>query len=575
MNRRSTGLLFLTLGVAIALALLGVAWCLAGDESLREDDAVVHPVTFSAPSGFYDDDFYLTMDAGGNRIYYTLDSSRPTTHSLLYTGPILIQDASAKENYYSTITDVAPYFYPELLKKNNRSIGTKTYQVPKAPIDKATVIRAVSIDETGKRSQEVQLVYYVGFDRKSEYDGMNIMTIVTEPTNLFSYQRGIYVLGQIFADKVENGLYKGNDVTPSLWTANYRQRGLKWERKAWVSLYDENRDLVYSDWCGIRIQGHACRGLLPKSFNIFTREKYGSAQIDTQSLFGADYTLHSLTLSNGGQDINTLFKDCLVNTLAADLNVMTREYERCVLFLEGEYWGNYWLIPRFKKDYVSQKYGVEADNLIIIKKEQLEDGKDEDIDLYNDMIDRLCNTDMTVNENYEQIGEMLDIQSSIDYFALEIYLINQDWPLTNTALWRTRDRGKGLCADGKWRWIAYDFNSPTCMKRDSATMDLIQRTINMSPMFASLMANKDFESALYDRLVSLANDTFAPDKTDAYIEDYKQEMGKAMANHYERFYGDNRTVDDFYAGCDDLKQFFHDRHDYIIKTYGGNGNELS
>ena len=57
--------------------------------------------------------------------------------------------------------------------------------------------RAVNVDEEGNRSPVASATYFVGFDQKEGYRGMNILSILTEPDNLFDYDKGIYVMGSI------------------------------------------------------------------------------------------------------------------------------------------------------------------------------------------------------------------------------------------------------------------------------------------------------------------------------------------------------------------------------------------
>ena len=89
--------------------MLGVA-CLAvliALTAMQQRPQALQQVRFSVASGFYDEPFWLEMEADGGEIYYTLDSSEPNEHSIPYTGPIEIRDASPNENVYSTITDVS------------------------------------------------------------------------------------------------------------------------------------------------------------------------------------------------------------------------------------------------------------------------------------------------------------------------------------------------------------------------------------------------------------------------------------------------------------------------------------
>ena len=44
---------------------------------------------------------------------------------------------------------------------------------------------------------------------------------------------------------------------------------------------------------------------------------------------------------------------------------------------------------------------------------------------------------------------MIDIQSCLNYYAVEIYVGNTDWPDKNEAAWRSKNAGKAEKEDGK------------------------------------------------------------------------------------------------------------------------------
>ena len=104
------------------------AWILPAQE-LKEPQ-------FSAESGFYEENFYLKIQAGvGEKIYYTLDGSKPTPESIKYTGKIEIHDCSKQDNLYAARKDLSP---------------TRDY-TPDFKVDKAMVVRAISYQEVVKR----------------------------------------------------------------------------------------------------------------------------------------------------------------------------------------------------------------------------------------------------------------------------------------------------------------------------------------------------------------------------------------------------------------------------------------
>ncbi|MBQ6346514.1 MAG: CotH kinase family protein [Clostridia bacterium] len=553
-------LLSCCLGVAALAGMLAFALNQSDDEKGMRSE-----VAFSQPSGFYDDAFMLEMTGDGNPIYYTLDCTDPDADSTLYTGPILIEDASPKENVYSAVTDTSAYYDKALLKQNGVR-QTLKYRIPKAPVDKATVVRAVSIDASGNASPVSTAVYFVGYGEKTGYAGVNVMTIVTDPANLFDDEKGIYVLGAKFRESLKDGIvqYTGEPGVFS-WPANYRQRGREWEREAVVHCFDANGEPVFSGPCGIRVQGRATRSHMPKNLNIYARKEYGCPAFDTGALFDREYRLNRLNLYNGANDL--MLRDYMIHAMSDDADVVDQEFCPCALFLDGEYWGVYWLCTRFKPDYLNQVYGVKKDNIVSIKMGKVEIGQDEDLKLYEDMVSFIADNDMRSPEAYARAGELIDLQACIDYYAVEVYVASTDWPTNNFALWRSRHEASNAYSDGRWRWMLFDLDHTTRVA--NAEEDTLWRACNLDALLASLMQNEDFSRRFSEKLVQLARENFAPERTDAFIDAYESDMAEAIEKKYQRFYGKYDMDALFYAGCEQVREFFRLRQTYIINTYGG------
>ena len=514
---------------AIGTIALGALLTFALGQNPMDDGAPVN-VRFSMPSGFYDEPFDLELESDGGEIYYTLDSSDPDANGIRYTGPIRIRDASPDENLYSAITDVSAYLNPELLSKND-AVELHHYQVPDQPVDKVTVVRAVSVDHDGNPGEVCEAVYFVGFGEKTGYEGINVMSIVTDPGNLFDPDKGIYVLGNKFAETVKDGYVEGDKPHVFTWKANYMQKGRDWERPAYIHCFDQNGGTVFSGRYGIRVQGKATRANLPKNLNIYGRKQYGSPSMDTGSLFGTDYALDRLTLYYGSDEY--LLADDLVEALTDGLDFADREFAPCALFLDGEYWGLFWLVPRFKADYMSQKYDVDPRNVVVIKRGRVEEGHAEDIDLYNEMLEYIAGGDMSDPAKYERACALVDIQSCVDYYAMEIYIANTDWPTNNLALWRARYGADSLYSDCRWRWILYDVGM--AMHPECAELDSLKEAVNRDPMFASLMKNADFSAAIRQKLIELGENIFAPERVDAFIDAYKLRMADPIEKKVSAF----------------------------------------
>ena len=141
---------------------------------------------FSVRSGFYDAAFHLAVSAPeGSEIFYTLDGSTPDSGSIRYTEPILIGDRSPEENTLSMMKGIA------------QPLDEETDFLPKAPVDKATVVRAIAVDQNGVQSGVVSNTYFVGYSEKAKYyQDMKIISLITDADCLFDYETGIYMIGK-------------------------------------------------------------------------------------------------------------------------------------------------------------------------------------------------------------------------------------------------------------------------------------------------------------------------------------------------------------------------------------------
>ncbi len=524
---------------------------------------------FSVEAGYYDTPFSLEIEgAEGCRIFYTLDGSEPTVDSIPYDGAIWLEDASLHENVYSARTDTSTGFYGDLI--GMYASENPGYRAPDVPVDKCNIVRAAAFDGDGNCVDSVEGSYFVGFGKKTGYDGMWTVSLITEPENLFGYDKGIYETGRIF-DEYRKLLPKEDTPFRSCWwwwDANYRSRGRDSERPAHVEIFDAAGQLLLSEDCGIRIQGRGSRGKTPKSLNVYARVEYAGSGEFSEDIFGMGERPHKFVIFSGADDSAYKVKDYLVHSMEAGLDFSTMYFKPAVLFLDGEYWGTYYVTESYNADYISDHYGVPPDEVVMVKEDALEEGREEEIGLYREMRKFLSEHDMTLEENFKKAQDMIDMCSYIDYYAAQIFIGRYgDWPGKNEGAWRSRNIVQGdRYADGRWRWMLFDVNSGS-LSMDRVEADTLAEVLAVDSVFASLFQNEDFRKQFAERLLYIAEQVYAEEKVDRFIDDYLEQMLEPVCCNNRRFHGMELRAEAV-ENAENIRFFLKRRSEYMIGVAG-------
>ena len=545
---------------------------------------------FSKESGFYNDEFLLTLSTNqGSEIYYTTDSSNPLNSTTVqkYKDPIKIYDRTSEPNVYAEIGDDenSPLFIG--------SFGG--YKRPKYLIDKAMVIRAFCKNKDGN-STITDHIYFITTGNLEQYQNFTIVSLVVNPEDLFDPDKGIYVVGNDYIEAKKN--LNPNDfqnMFQLMYASNFYKEGPEWEKLTDMTIFEKG-NIILKQNVGIRIRGFSTKMQAGKSFNVYAKKRFGYSSIKNV-LFNDNYNWNNKLIKKYKSiALRNVFAEERIKDEFTNKLLFGREFQsiadtrKCIVFLNGEYWGFYILLEKFSESYIESHFDVPKESVTLIKEGELSNGEESEVALYTNFFSEYSKKDLLNEKVYEEINNFIDIDSLIEHFVIGIYLGTWDWPGHNDGVWRYNGDKieNNPYSDGRWRYISFDFDYT--MGASSSGMwgqqpqqagyekndlkDLEMRKNVPTILFLPLLKNEDFRNKYVLRFCDYVNDVFSLDRIDSVINDYidnyldKLANGKVRWKGYE--YEDEKEAfanykTSFSKNFDDIRKYFELRPKYALQ----------
>ena len=508
-------------------------------------------ITPNYVSGFYNSGFDLMFDVpDGYEAYYTTDNTDPTEQSIKYDGPIRIEDVSSKYNFYSLMPNISSLdvYYPTEL------------------VDKCSIIKVVAFNKINKTySHPLCLNYFVGYQNKSGYLNMPVISLDINDEDLYDYEKGIYVTGKIYDESPHEGY-------PETYPANYHQKGKEWERKAYFKYFDSAKTMELEQNIGVRIHGGWSRAFNQKSFNLYARKEYSDTSTFGYQFFD-DINAHSLMLRSGGYRDTALTKvrDSLDQDFSVNEKFDIQRSMPVIVFLNGEYWGIYNLQERFSDNYVSEHHDVSKKNVLIIKNDEIDEGEESDYHYYEELIDFFQSTDLSVNANYELAKDYIDMEEFASYMSTQLYVGNIDWPGNNVRMW------KDIKNDSQWHFMMYDTDDSSGILSYKCGYDIdpflksshwksgpLESDCVLGLMLSKLITNASFKALFRSTFIRIGQEVFTSTKVNSYLNNKQALLAEPMVKNYKRFVNNSYNEDYFDNQIEIIRNFFNHRYDYAI-----------
>ena len=469
--------------------------------------AKAQEVTFSTSGGFYDNPFELTLscDQQDKVIHYTTNGNTPKASDPIYREPLLLGESL--------------YSHSDIFKVQNSPDGI--WFSPKT-VQKCIVIRAAAFDASGERISPIATQSYFLQSLGCDTHGLPVMSLCVDSLDLFDYETGIFVPGVYFDPDNPNH------------TGNYFQTGREWERPANIEFYETDNQGI-NQLGGLRTHGYSTRRFPQKGLKIYARDEYGKKRFNFPFFEDTDVTsfkrLKVKPFQGGWNGVGC--QDHICGKIVKDLNVSGLASRPMVLFLNGEYWGIYFLQEKPDERYLEDHFDVDLQNVNIVKNwGECDYGTNANYLNLNQWMEA---NDLSDDENYQHLSSLMDIDNFIDYEIFEIFTANLDWPSNNALCWQE--------GNGPWHWMFFDGDA--CLYRLTKEFDalanasyegseLYPSSIYATMFFRKLMENDSFKAQFLSRFYELLGSVFDYSNTQDYYEEIHDLLKDEIPNQIDR-----------------------------------------
>lgn len=516
--------------------------------------------------------YYVVMASGdaqlSNKQYLHLDFKISETESIyLYNGKeiidsVMISNIPLNKSYSRGESYGFYYTDPTPLAKNNKGVADIS-QDPivsqKAGIYDDTISIAIQAPGT---------IYYT-------LDGSNPTTsslvykdkLVLDKTTVLKTMN--VEQGKLKSDVITNSyIIKEGHTLPvlsmSLNESDYKalinNPYVEREVAGYLEFYEA--DGAFQIPCSISLFGGSARGLAKKSYGIRFKGSYGASELVYKLFDNRDTaTYESLVLRSGSQDFEyAFFRDILGTSLMDDYtDVDTQSYKSAILYINGKYYGVYNIREKVNKDFISNHYNVDPDKLNLIQGNgELKNGTST---FYNNVLNFVRNHNMALDENYEKIKEMIDIDNFIDFWIGELYTTNND--IINIRYFSHPDIDNGkmkmIFFDLDWAFYNYGYNYYHFMTQSGG----MQEGFNVdNSMFVNLIKNKNFKKAFLERLSYNLNNTWKEENVLKRFNEIYDNLYPEMQRDLTRW---NLSFDNWQQEVAKLKNYITNRNKYLLE----------
>lgn len=402
------------------------------------------------------------------------------------------------------------------------STPTTKYTKP-LTLTKTTSLKAISVKEGKKTSNPSYASYII-----NENHTVPVMAITMNPS-------------------------KFSELNAKAWTT-----GITYG--SYATYFEEGKE-GFEIPCGIKVFGGSTRGPRKKSYALKFTKQYGASKLNYQVFDNRNYSsFDNLVLRTASQDEpNAVIRDILGTSLVDGVTkAYVQAYKPIILYINGNYWGIYFLREKVEDDYVQNNFNVNNNQTDILRVDgEIKSGTKT---AYNSLISYMNNNDLTTKESYEYLKSKIDITSLIDFWVASSYVTNHD--IVNYRYFRNPE-----VDDGKWKFIFYDldfawYNYDQNYYNFATSSEGMTSNHYTTVLLRSMMKNSEFRKEFVKRVSYQLKNVWNKERILKYMDDIVKKLEPEIKRNHNRW---NYSLDNYQESLEYLKKYIRLREGYMVK----------
>ena len=401
-----------------------------------------------------------------------------------------------------------------------------------------TTLRVRAFAEGKLPSETTTQTYFVGVSRN-----VPVVSLVTDDKYLFAEKTGLLVPG-------------------SAKRPNYYQ---DWEYPINVEYYNADHKQEINQGASFRVTGATSRAYAQKAISLFARSALGPSSFEFNPFPNREgYTEYkAITLRAGGtESYKTRFKDAMLTRLALGTGLFYQESATCVVYINGQYWGQYNLRERINKDSLAAFEGITDkqtihDVTIIKGRGEVSRG---DIGEWNSLISYMKNHDLREEQYLNYVLERFDVDNYFTMVAFQVILGNGD--IGNQRFYKF--------PGGKWKYVLYDLDAAMQNTKRTPFGYFLKAAKSKNKLFyhepfITLIKNDQMKEKFLTICSKLLTEKYVKQDLLDQIDEWVDTLEPLMAEQITRWKKCSpKSVDSWMYEVNAFKKIVRSRYKYVI-----------